>query len=121
MGCDAATIACSMTAGSYWSGPFREPYLGSARRDRQPVPDTTIRLDTVSRPNQRPAQLANVLAESRGGDYLDQEAAAHRGPARGVEHLEKRPPGPGEHPRLAPRDEFAAPPIHIRFCIKRVC
>jgi hypothetical protein len=63
-GCDSATITCSLAAEASGSGPPREPSPGSARRHRQTVPDTTVCLDAVSRPNQRPAQLANVLAET---------------------------------------------------------
>ncbi len=98
-------------------GPSQDPSHRSARCDRQTVPDATVCIDAVSRPNHHPPQPANVLAETRGAGCPDQEAGAHRGSACGVEHFEKRPPSPGEHPALAPRDEFTAPPIHIRFGI----
>ncbi len=78
-GCDAATIPCSPAAESCRPGPPEILPCRSARCDRQTVPDTTVCLDAVSRPNQRPAQPANVLAKTRRGDCLDQEAGSSPG------------------------------------------
>ena len=77
-GCDAATITCSLAAEASGSGPPREPSLGSARRNRQIVPDATVCLDAVPRPSQRPAQLANVLTETRDANCFGQDTGAHR-------------------------------------------
>jgi hypothetical protein len=65
---------------------------------------------------QCPAQLVDVIAESRHADCLSQEVAAQRVPASGVERLEERPRGRGKRPALAPGEKLSPLPTTAFAC-----